>query len=350
MNKERYLYIVVLLAHFLLLPSKSLLMAQSSKSAVDITRYLPQNYRQDGTVDYTSYIQKGLDENRYVKMPNFPILINENGLKIKSNSEIYFQRKSKLIMAPNHRDAYAMLWLVNVRNVKIHSPHLIGDRFSHKGAKGEWGMGIHITQSDDIYISNAIISNCWGDGIYIGGGTTPCVRVKIEKAKIGNSRRNGISITNGKSITISNSVITNTNGTPPMAAIDIEPNKPSNVIDDINIKDVETKNNKKYGVLIELNPLIQASNKVKITIDGHKDSGSATALAIAEFRGNLKNRYQLNGEILILNSVWEDNIEEPYQIGEFRLGPRTRIENYKIIKNNRLQRHTPKIIIRNENR
>lgn len=347
----RFLTISILALYFLSANTSSIMANQKEIGLVDITKYLPNNYVTDGSKDYTSELQKGLNENKRIRMPNFPILINENGLKIKSDSEIYFQEKSKLIMVPNHKDTYAILWLIKVANVKIYSPNLIGDRLLHKGTKGEWGMGIHITESKDVYIQNASISNCWGDGIYIGGGSNPCERIIVKDTNIDNSRRNGISITNGKEITLSSCFITNTNGTRPMAAIDIEPNKSSDIIDNIHIKNTQTKNNKRYGILIELNPLIKAPNKVNITIDGHRDMASTTALAIAGFRGNLKNKHQLKGKILILNSVWENNIEQPYKIGEFRLGPTTHIENYKIIKNNKLEKHIPNersnVIIRN---
>src|ERR1035437_4931516 len=62
------------------------------KNAIDLTKYLPADFVKDASIDYTEYIQKGLDENKMVLMPNFALLINEKGINIKSGSRIIFQK------------------------------------------------------------------------------------------------------------------------------------------------------------------------------------------------------------------------------------------------------------------
>src|SRR5690606_19325967 len=42
---------------------------------IKIENFLPKNYVKDGTVDYTNYLQKVLNENKNVVFPNFPIRI-----------------------------------------------------------------------------------------------------------------------------------------------------------------------------------------------------------------------------------------------------------------------------------
>src|SRR5690606_36982754 len=120
------------------------------KGAVDLTRLLPKGYVKDGTVDYTKYIQDGIERFRVVVMPNFPVLISDIGLHLKSNSDIYFNINSKLIMkasakgTDSNTDVYQMMLLDKVSNVKIFNANLVGDRKNHKGSKGEWGQGINI--------------------------------------------------------------------------------------------------------------------------------------------------------------------------------------------------------------
>src|SRR5690554_2330265 len=50
-----------------------------------IEDYLPSNYVEDGTRDYTSYVQQAINENQNVRFPDFPILINDTGIFLRSN-------------------------------------------------------------------------------------------------------------------------------------------------------------------------------------------------------------------------------------------------------------------------
>lgn len=128
---------------------------------------------------------------------------------------------------------------VTGRNVHIHGKgSVIGDRRTHKGKDGEWGMGIRLNGANDVTVKNLTISDCWGDCIYIGGKTK---RVTIDSCVLRGSRRQGISITQADSVTISNCRIADISGTNPQYAIDIEPNKRC-VVDNVLIKNVTVTN------------------------------------------------------------------------------------------------------------
>jgi len=297
---------------------------------VDITSCLPVNYVKDGSVDYTEFIQKGLNDFNNVKMPDFPILINENGLKIKSNSHICFQNKSKVITKSNSLEFFATIWLLDVKNVIIDNLVLVGNRDNHYGG-GEWGIGIYIDKSDNISINNPKISNCWGDGIYIGGGSKPSTRIFINKANIFNNRRNGITITNGENVHIRDSYISNSNGTPPMAGLCIEPNNKNNSINNINIHNLNTYNNTNYGIVINLNKLLSEEYKfVNIVIDKHNDTLSKTGLSIVDLFDE-KNR--LNGNVIISNTKWNNNVI-PSRLGKYKNGPKIILNNISVLVNN----------------
>lgn len=294
---------------------------------VDLTSYLPRNYVTDASVDYTAYIQKGLDMHRVVKMPDFPICVNDKGLKISSNTEIYFQQNSKLLMAPTSKSIYAILWIVNVNNISIFSPNLEGDRDAHLNNKGEHGMGIHIMESSNIIINNPLIRNCWGDGIYIGGGKIPSSKILIKDGKIINNRRNGISITNGVSITIANCEVELSHGTNPMAGIDIEPNSPKNVINNILLEDVTTRNNKNWGIVLSLNEIYSRDAKdINISIINHRDIGSKAALCLVSYTHE-KNPIPFTGSIKIKNPIWINNEEMIKVVGNNNIAPTTEIIN-----------------------
>ena len=302
----------------------------------DLRRSLPKGYVDDGSVDYTKYIQKGIDENSNVLMPNFPILINDGGLSIRSNSNIAFQDKSSIILKSSSKGSYALLNVSNVENVIIKNPVIVGDRDSHIGKTGEWGMGIQISESQNIRIISAIISNCWGDGIYIGSSTSQKNdHIEINSVKIDNCRRNGISITHGSNIEILNAVISNTNGVAPMAGIDIEPNNGMAAIDNIKIINPTTINNGNFGIVVSLGALpSEVSKNVKIRIDNHIDNGSKIAFCLAGFRGNYQDKKILTGLIEVNNPKWNNN-KTTLLANKYYLGPMTKFKNVQIYKKQR---------------
>lgn len=86
-------------------------------------------------------------------------------------------------------------------------------------------------------LSGVTIKDCWGDCIYVGGNSR---NVLIEQCKLDHGRRQGISITKAKGVTVRNCTITNVGGTAPGYAIDIEPNR-RDTIDNILIERVIVK-------------------------------------------------------------------------------------------------------------
>ena len=117
---------------------------------------------------------------------------------------------------------------------------IIGDKHTHTGKEGEWGMGINLKGAINATISGLTIKDCWGDCIYVGGNSR---NVLIERCKLDHGRRQGISVTKADGVTIRNCTIMNVGGTAPEYAIDIEPNKRDSVdnilIENVTVKDCE---------------------------------------------------------------------------------------------------------------
>lgn len=266
-------------------------------NAYDLTNSLPQNYSKTGNTDYTNYIQKGLNEHDTVLFPNFSVWVNAKGLSLKSNSVIIFQKYSKLLMLPNSNSAYNILGIIDKKNIVIFFPTIVGDRIVHESNCGEWGMGIAINRSSNIKIIHPIISNCWGDGIYIRGDD-----VQIITPILDNNRRNGISITDGSEINISSPLISNTNGTSPSSGIDIEPNYKSDEINNIVISNPITYNNENSGILILLFKILNLNKKnINIKIFDPVDSSCISGLLIRTPQSFIK------GSIEIDNPIWLNN-------------------------------------------
>ncbi|MFU1858150.1 right-handed parallel beta-helix repeat-containing protein [Sphingobacterium sp. NGMCC 1.201703] len=275
---------------------------------VDITKYLPKGYVKNGTVDYTNYLQKALNENRKVIMPNFPILINDIGLDIPSQTTVIFENSSKLLLSPSAKANYELIRIHRKSDIVIFSPTIIGDRKNHRGNLGEWGMGISIKSSRNIVITNANISDCWGDGVYIGQslGITNS-NISLKYGLIDNNRRNGISVISANGLTIQNMVVSNTNGTAPQAGIDFEPNANNEVLKNITIKNVYTFNNNSQGIFYCLNKLNGGSDSVGIVVDTHLDNYSKGAIGIMNMAPGRLSKESLKGRLVFRNIEGRNN-------------------------------------------
>lgn len=315
---------------------------------INIERYLPANHVKDGSVDYTSYLQRGLDENINVQFPDFPILVNENGLNLRSNHRLNFAKNSALLMKPNDKERYGLLNLLNVADIVINNPTLIGDRDRHIGSTGEWGMGINIQSSKNVTVNNPNISKFWGDGIYIGElfhdvrnryrlKSYYSENIKVIGGKLDSNRRNGISVISVKDLLISGVTIKNTEGTLPMAGIDIEPNNNEQFLENILIRDVITENNAEVGIKYVVSNYFGARERtVSITIENCMDKGSKVALFLggsrntSHYKGNVR---KFDGHITIKNFKAESNVT-PVRVGSIqKYNPIINFDTFSIYEN-----------------
>jgi len=148
--------------------------------------------------------------------------------------------KGTIRLAPNDLKSCDIIQAKGV-NINIEgNGTIIGDKHTHTGNEGEWGMGINLKGAINTTISGLTIKDCWGDCIYVGGNSK---NVLIECCKLDHGRRQGISITKAKGVTIRNCVITNVSGTNPQYAIDVEPNRRDSIdnilIEKVIVKDCE---------------------------------------------------------------------------------------------------------------
>ncbi len=278
--------------------------------ANDLTSYLPKGYSKSGDTDYASYIQKGINENSVIIMPDFPILINENGLTLKSNQKILFQKNSRLIMKPNAKDRNGMLNLFNIQNVDLYYPTITGDKDKHLATTGEWGMGIYILSSTNVNIIGSYIESFWGDGICVGGrNNISSSGITIKNIILKNNRRNGITVGGVSNFLLENAYIANTIGTNPQAGIDVEPDSNSYDVKNIKLNNIETEKNGNYGIIISPGNMVGKQMKdISIAINNFSDNGSKIGLGLAITRDKINTQFpQLNGNISINNFSSQNN-------------------------------------------
>lgn len=311
------------------------------KAYIDIVQKLPENYVKDASVDYTDIIQQAMNRADSIVMPNFPVLINDNGLNVGSNKVIWFQSQSQLKLAPSGKINYALFHIKDEKNVKIYNANLVGDRDIHKNSKGEWGMGMRIEGSRHVLIKNAHISKFWGDGIYITrSNKTNSSQIVVSHSTLDNNRRNGISIISGSDILVKHCAFTNMDGTKPMAGIDIEPNSPKDRLGLIEISNIKTSHNR-IGVQVSMMHFPSEKKQTfKINVEDLNSNKDEHGLLIRDFyrvKKYGKKAIPLDGVVTYKDIKIKNSQKEPIKYFNskkgYEYGPQYIFENIHIHRN-----------------
>jgi hypothetical protein len=206
----------------------------------------------DGKTDDTVAIQKALDNYDKVYFPSGKYLIDADiSLFPKSHQTITLADSAELSVIPTASENYSIFRIKYVHDVTISGGRLTGDRFTHKGKTGEWGMGINIGfGAYDVIVSNMTLRDFWGDGLIIGNGDDQAHDILIENVVCDNNRRQGLTITHAYNVTVNNSVFMNSKGTAPQCGITLEPN-PGNYISNVSFNNVQCYGNAGRGLYLD---------------------------------------------------------------------------------------------------
>lgn len=266
--------------------------------------------------DITSYINQLILENKIIFIPAGTFKIDANkSITPKNGSEINLNPKTKLIVIPNNYGSYRLFNINNVSDVKISGGTLVGDKYTHLGTTGEWGMGIEIKDSKNITISNIKIEKMWGDAIYIGtNGKNSNQNIILDKIEIDDNRRQGISIISVNTLKASNIIISNTKGKSPMNGIDIEPNNNKNILKNIDLKNIQSINNFAAGFQISLKKYNYSQNPISIKLSNYSDTGSRFGIKINGINSPVYGNIEIDSVNLMNNKTsnycfqhWKNN-------------------------------------------
>lgn len=232
--------------------------------------------------DITSYVNQLIKQQKVVSIPAGTYKIDANKSIIpKNGSEIKLDPRTKLTVIPTKHGSYRVFQIKNVKNVKVSGGSLIGDKYTHLGNVGEWGMGIEIRDSQNISISNMNIDKMWGDAIYVGTtGKNATSNINLNNIKMNDNRRQGLTIVSVDTLNAKNIKATNTKGAKPSSGIDIEPNNGSVILKNIHLDQIQTMNNAGAGIQIGLSRYSNRKDSVGITIQNHTDIGSQYGLLV----------------------------------------------------------------------
>jgi polygalacturonase len=171
-----------------------------------------------------------------IVVPNGTYMINGlQGITLKSHTRISMQGSASLNEIPNSSQRTWVMKVWNVNNVEIEGGHIVGDRAKHSGTAGQWGYGLNVEGSSAVYIHDIEVSNCFGDGMLVGGtgsGSSVVVStgVTLNRVTSTNNRRQGMTIGPVTQLYVVNSTFSDSNGLAPQAGIDIEPQTQGNVL------------------------------------------------------------------------------------------------------------------------
>lgn len=195
----------------------------------------------DGATNDTEAIKMAIaclnDKCQKLYFPAGTYMVDENIL-IPSNTYVYGDGPCSTIhRISNNKENYSTFLCYLVENVTFANLMVKGERDTHTGTTGEWGMCINILGSKNITVTDCTLRDGWGDGIYVGASdnsvsSVPSRNVTIKNCVVTNNRRNGVSVTSCEGFRLLNSRITDTHGTNPQCGIDFEPNYYHEVIKD----------------------------------------------------------------------------------------------------------------------
>ena len=196
-----------------------------------------------------------------VWVPSGTYMINvKTSILLKSNIFIMMASGAVLQAEATDTTRYYVFKGLKVGHIQVLGGEIIGDRNSHLGTTGEWGMGFGLYGCDSVAVKYMTIKDCWGDAFSMSsrpveGAPNASTRIYIISVTCDSNRRQGVSIGAVSGVTIDSCTITNTNGTAPQDGIDIEPD--SGTARNINIRYNTFLNNAGNGV--EMNAKV-ASN------------------------------------------------------------------------------------------
>jgi hypothetical protein len=240
-----------------------------------------------------------------VYVPVGTYLINpEVSINMKSNVLLDMVDSTRIIkVKTSDTTRYNVIRIHNRTNSQVKGGKILGERYTHIGTAGEWGMGISIYGSTSCKVINTVITDCWGDGIVVGSQTADynapnqSVNCVITGVKSRNNRRQGLTIGGVDSLIVVNCTFTHTNGAAPQAGIDIEPDQLAAT--KIHIKNCEIAYNTKAGILMVKNSQ-PTSSITKVTVEGntiHHNTYSGYMVAVdrVKFYYNLLQNNDFNG-------------------------------------------------------
>jgi hypothetical protein len=257
--------------------------------------------------DDTATVQRALDAGGNIRFPDGtyvvrPLFMASNTVLMLSPGTVL---RAKAGGYPGLSDS--LLNLARVEDVTIYGNGARIEMLREEYTDGEWRMGVSTRSSRDVYIERLASNGSGGDGFYIGTARPEPGKgramqfsgnITLVDVTAGNNKRLGLAIVSGKNIGVTGSRFHDTQGAWPQGGIDIEPNTRFDEVEGVVLENIETHNNRAYGIVIALAAMGGSKKTIDITIRNHRDTGSLGGLQIL-------NIYKpLDGQITVTDAAW----------------------------------------------
>jgi len=162
--------------------------------------------------------------------------------------------------------------LINIETTNVYisgyGAKVLGARNAYP--PGEQRHGVFISGANNVVIDGLESSNNAGDGFFIGGSPAPpSQNIVLSDCVASNNRRQGLSIVNARNVYVVNCQFQYTQGTAPEFGIDLEPDYPTDYLDQIRILQPLTLANHGGGIAIFLENLNANSYPIDVEILNH---------------------------------------------------------------------------------
>lgn len=163
----------------------------------------------------------------------------------------------------NSSHQYNILFSKDQQDICIRNGVICGDLETHTGLEGQWGHGIALEGVANYIIESIECLQCWGDGINLhvshNGDSNEtsslttgghCMYGRLINVNSHHNRRQGMTIGGALYLEVNNCVFSNTKGSNPQSGVDVEPNKPENIVAHIRFNHCLFSANAHQGITI----------------------------------------------------------------------------------------------------
>ena len=172
-----------------------------------------------------------------------------------------------------HGGATFRMWREDYGNPKL---------YSH--SEGRHGVAIY--GSHNVLLDGLTVTETGGDGVYVsnilGQLGTPNRNVSILNCNLTGNYRNAISVISVAGLRVENTVLAMSKGTPPEGGLDIEPNSPENLLEDIVLDNVTMFGNTLRSLTLSAHAARNDSTSapISITVRNTAISGGSIGISI----------------------------------------------------------------------
>ena len=227
--------------------------------------------------DSTEFLQKALDSGaRRIVIDRRPAPWITRPLFVRSNCEVVFERGVEVVAKKGEFRGKndSLFTLKRSENVKLsgYGATLRMHRADYAAApytKAEWRMSLNLLSCSNVVVEGFTLLESGGDGVYLGvtgEDHAPCRNVVLRDLVCDRQYRQGISVISARNLLIERCMLRGTGGTPPAAGIDFEPNRASEELSEIVMRDCIITNNHGAGIQFYLGQLNATSKPISVKI------------------------------------------------------------------------------------